>query len=77
MCSGIISFSLNGDDMGVAFTDVDTSLQWAPAVSLSSGQQVNVYLESLVTLLGPSIIQRNFPALQALAQCSSIARATG
>lgn len=33
-----ISFMLNGNDMGVAFTDIDNSKIWYPAVSLTGGQ---------------------------------------
>eukprot|EP00124_Ichthyophonus_hoferi_P004695 Ihof_evm1s551 gene=Ihof_evmTU1s551 len=33
-----ISFCLNGRDMGVAFTDVDVTKRWYPALSLATGQ---------------------------------------
>jgi len=46
LVSGTISYRLNGDDLGVAFTDVDTSQLWFPAVSVATGQQVKLQFQS-------------------------------
>jgi hypothetical protein len=34
-----MSFSRNGEDMGIAFSKFDTELEWYPAISLAVDQE--------------------------------------
>ena len=40
MEAATMAFSLNGAPLGVAFTDIDCTARWYPAVSLNEGQHV-------------------------------------
>ncbi|KAI8847717.1 hypothetical protein BC829DRAFT_234688 [Chytridium lagenaria] len=40
---GQISFLLNGEDLGIAFTNVPQDIPWYPAVSLAASQGCRFY----------------------------------
>jgi len=44
--NGKISFSLNGLDLGIAFSNIDQSATWFPSISLGSRQHAKFYFGS-------------------------------